>query len=84
MAGTEVDSAELKAVNWRRFQVGFGIVGMDEKIQSIRFTRSDLRILKLLLTKEIGGEVPGSSGALHAFLQFVTSMEAFMAERDME
>lgn len=74
---------ERRAVNWRRFSLRFGITEL-EGDGAIKFSRTELRVLRRLLQMEIAGEVIGnSSDAFKAFTQAITDMEQFMADRGL-
>ena len=67
---------ELKKVDWLRFSVPIGVVGGTGA--SIKLDAEELRILRLLLERPIGDEVPASSGGLRVLHAFVRSMEEFL------
>ncbi len=76
-----------KVVDWRRYLIGFTVNGADKELGGIQLSRTELRILKLLLTKPIGGDLAAGDDhnpGLCKLLQIISNMESYMAERGLE
>lgn len=82
MGAREVGLDEMRRIDWTRYKVGVSVEGSDEELGAIRFSPFALKFLRLCMTKELGNEIPAQVDAsLGQFLEVITHMEQFLAER---
>ena len=88
MSNKDVFASQLPTVDWNRHTVGFGPRIKDQQQQEllggIAFSRDAMKVVRLCLTRELGGEVPAEVfDEIKTFVQVLAAMEQWSVERGM-
>ncbi len=84
----DLETTQLSSIDWNRHSIGFGPKIKDEEQQlrlgTLALAQEELKVLRLLLTREIGGEIPAQVyPGLKMLTELVASWEQWSVDRGM-